>query len=136
MGAKQLAVLYDGGCGLCRREIAYYRRLDVAGRIRWVDISEDQGELDTFGVPYEVAMARLHAITADGQVTTGAYAFTHVWSLLPYWHWLSRFLRLLRLVPALDCLYAMFAKWRLRLRVIPRTCKPGARRAKETGRYA
>jgi hypothetical protein len=27
MGKRQLSILYDGGCGLCRREIAYYRRL-------------------------------------------------------------------------------------------------------------
>ena len=35
-------VFYDGGCPLCRREIAHYRRIDSTGSLRWVDAMTEQ----------------------------------------------------------------------------------------------
>ncbi|CRI64811.1 hypothetical protein THIOKS12130002 [Thiocapsa sp. KS1] len=29
---------FDGGCPLCSKEIAHYRRIDKAGAIHWVDL--------------------------------------------------------------------------------------------------
>ena len=37
-------VFYDGGCPLCRREIAHYRRIDSAERLRWVDALNEPGD--------------------------------------------------------------------------------------------
>ena len=37
----RLTVFYDGACPLCRGQVAFWRRLDRAGRVAWVDISED-----------------------------------------------------------------------------------------------
>jgi predicted DCC family thiol-disulfide oxidoreductase YuxK len=52
---------YDGGCPLCRREVAHYRRLDSDARVRWLDLSEDPSELQQLGVSLAEGMARLHA---------------------------------------------------------------------------
>lgn len=38
---------YDGGCGLCRREIAHYRAIDRDNRIEWVDINTDRRLLNS-----------------------------------------------------------------------------------------
>lgn len=34
----QATLFWDGGCPLCKTEIAYYKRIDVAQRVEWVDI--------------------------------------------------------------------------------------------------
>jgi len=35
-----LTVFYDGACPLCRREIAFYQRLDRAQRLVWRDVAK------------------------------------------------------------------------------------------------
>ncbi|MEC8852758.1 MAG: DCC1-like thiol-disulfide oxidoreductase family protein, partial [Pseudomonadota bacterium] len=34
-----LTIFYDGGCPLCAREIAFYRRRAGAGRLDWIDVA-------------------------------------------------------------------------------------------------
>jgi predicted DCC family thiol-disulfide oxidoreductase YuxK len=109
-------VLYDGGCPLCRREIDYYRRLDRAGRLVWVDIARQGAELDRCGITPEQAMARFHVRDDRGRWQTGAWGFAELWSHLPYFSVLGRLLHRLQLVGPLDLAYRRFARWRLRQR--------------------
>ncbi len=74
-----LVVWHDGGCPLCRREIALMRRLDRRGAIRFVDVSdpgatcpEDRTEL----------RARFH-VQEDGRMLSGAAAFAAMWRAIP-----------------------------------------------------
>jgi len=46
-------VFYDGGCPLCRREIAHYQRIDRDGLIRWLDIQQSEDELQANGLTWE-----------------------------------------------------------------------------------
>ena len=46
---------------LCQREIAYYKSIDRAGAVNWVDCHADPSVLAPYGVTYEQAMARIHA---------------------------------------------------------------------------
>jgi predicted DCC family thiol-disulfide oxidoreductase YuxK len=41
-----VTVWFDGGCPLCRREIAFMRRLDRRGRIDFVDVSSGNAVAD------------------------------------------------------------------------------------------
>jgi len=118
-------MFYDGGCPLCRQEVAHYRRIDREHRIRWVDITCDPDELDALGIPLQQAMARLHVRDASGSVLTGAWAFAAVWDELPRYRYLSRGLRALHLLVPLDVAYRRFARWRLRRRCNEAVC--GAR---------
>ena len=43
-------VFFDGGCPLCRREIAHYRRIDTAQRLCWVDAASEPEALQRHGV--------------------------------------------------------------------------------------
>ena len=109
-------VFYDGACPLCRREIAHYRRLRVADRLAWVDISNDQATLDAHGLSRQAAMERLHVRDAAGNWQTGAWAFAELWAHLPRYRLLSGLLRRTGALPLLDRAYTLFARWRLRRR--------------------
>ncbi|MDJ0872606.1 MAG: DUF393 domain-containing protein [Gammaproteobacteria bacterium] len=109
-------MFYDGGCPLCSREVAHYRRLDRRKTVNWADIHNDPGTVAALGVSYESAMERLHVRDRQGKVHTGAWAFAAVWDELPGYRWLSRALRRLHLLPALDIAYSRFASWRYRRR--------------------
>jgi len=76
---SMLTVWFDGGCPLCRREIALMRRLDRRRAIRFVDIASpavacpiDRAEL----------LARFHA-REDGVLLSGAAAFAAMWRAIP-----------------------------------------------------
>ena len=101
---------------MCRREIAHYRRLPAAERLRWIDIASNRAALDVHGLRREVAMARFHVRDAAGTWHTGAFAFAELWSHLPGYRWLAWSLRRLRLLGLLDRWYGPFARWRLRRR--------------------
>lgn len=107
-------VFYDGGCPVCRREIAHYRRLDRAGRVQWADIDADPTALDGTGIDPVDAMRRFHVIDAAGRVRSGAAAFTVVWDALPGWRHVARGIRALRLVAPLERVYVRWAERRWR----------------------
>jgi predicted DCC family thiol-disulfide oxidoreductase YuxK len=114
-------MFFDGGCPLCSREVAHYRRLDRGSRILWVDITDHPETLSEYGIAYGTAMERLHALDEDGQVVSGVPAFVAVWRQLPGYRHLARVVEGLGVVPVLDWLYTRFASWRLK-----RRCRDGA----------
>jgi predicted DCC family thiol-disulfide oxidoreductase YuxK len=82
MEAPQSVVYFDGSCPLCRAEIGYYRRSDVAQALCFIDVSKPNVELDN-GLNAQQAMQRFHVRTREGQLLSGAAAFVEVWSRLP-----------------------------------------------------
>lgn len=81
-----LTIYFDGSCPLCRAEIAIYRRLPEAQAMAWVDVSAGQ---DLGGLSCQAAMARFHVRNAQGQMFSGAAAFSQMWRLFPGWRWLG-----------------------------------------------
>lgn len=110
--AAPVCVYYDGGCPLCRAEIATYQRAAGGDAVRWVDAhGSAAGEL---GPDLEVsqALARLHVRRADGTLVQGAAAFAEIWQALPRWRWLAGVARLPWVMPVLDLGYDAFLKIR------------------------
>jgi len=122
--AMKPTMFYDGGCPLCRREVAHYHRLDRADRVRWVDITREPEALASLGIGYAAARERLHAIDEQGQVVSGVSAFVTVWRQLPGYRHLARVVQRLGLAPVLNWGYARFAAWRLQRRCRGGTCGP------------
>lgn len=124
--ADALCVYYDGGCPLCRAEIAGYRRTEGGDALRWLDATAcGPAELGP-GLDPATALARLHVRRGDGTLLQGAAAFAEIWSRLPRWRWLSTIARLPGVLPVLDVLYRVFLRvrplWRGRAdadRVVP-----------------
>ncbi len=82
-------VYFDGACPVCSREIAVYQQGPGGQDIRWVDVTRcGPGELGP-GLSREAALARLHLRNRDGQLVSGAAAFTGLWKQLPRWRWLG-----------------------------------------------
>ncbi len=109
-------LFYDGGCPLCRREIAHYRRLDHRAEIEWIDIHSQPDLLRPYGVAWETAMQRIHLLDTNGRMITGAYAFAALWKHLPYYRILAAVTRLPGVLWLLEKAYAPFARWRWRRR--------------------
>lgn len=67
-----------------------YQRQTGADGVQWVDVTRcapaDLGP----GLSPEAALARLHWRQPDGQLLSGAQAFTGLWRALPRWSWLGR----------------------------------------------
>lgn len=117
-----LTAFYDGGCPLCSKEIAHYRRVDRAGRVRFVDITSAPVELAAVGLDTATAMRRLHVLEPDAGLLQGVPAFIAIWQRLPGYRLLARVVLALRLVRPLDRAYARFADWRFRRRCADGAC--------------
>jgi predicted DCC family thiol-disulfide oxidoreductase YuxK len=107
---RPLEVWFDGGCPLCRREIALMRRLDLRGRIRFTDVTTTSAcPLDA-----ETLLARFHA-REDGVMLSGAAAFAAMWRAIPLLRPLGLAARVPVIAGALEWLYIRFLKIRPRL---------------------
>jgi len=82
-----LTVYFDGSCPLCRREIAFYRRLRGAEQLHWQDVSA--GAPLGQGLSCEQAMRRFHVRDAQGRLFSGGAAFARLWRALPGWRLLG-----------------------------------------------
>lgn len=83
-----LRILYNGGCPICAREIAHYRRL--ATRFGDALVFEDlrKADLATWDLDTDTARQRLHALQ-QGRRLDGFDAFHALWSALPGWRVLA-----------------------------------------------
>lgn len=122
MSMAELITFFDGGCPLCSREIAHYRKIDRAGRVRWVDITQEPNALAAAGLDLPTAMRRLHVQDPEGRMLSGVAAFVAIWRRLPRWHWLARLVSGLRLTGPLEWAYRRFAERRFRQRCADGAC--------------
>jgi len=123
---KSPLVLFDGGCPLCAREIAHYRRLGGKTALNWLDINHEPELEARYGIRPADAMARFHVCDAQGRWHSGAWAFAELWSHLPGYRHAAAALRGLRLLRLLDRGYAAFARWRLARRCAQGECSTPA----------
>jgi predicted DCC family thiol-disulfide oxidoreductase YuxK len=109
-----IEVFYDGGCPLCRREIAMLRPRDRGGRVRFTDIDADDFSAEPRERTYEELMAGIHGRLPDGTWIQGVEVFRRLYAA-------EGFRRLVRasrwpvVAPLLDMAYRVFARNRLRL---------------------
>lgn len=107
----RIDVWFDGGCPLCQREISFMRRLDRAGRIRFIDLSRGDA-----ACPLDKAdmLARFHA-RENGAILSGAAAFGAMWRAIPLLRPLGLAARLPWIAALLEWSYIRFLRVRPRL---------------------
>ena len=108
----ELIVWHDGGCPLCRREIALMRRLDRRGAIKFVDVTSALASACPID-PAEM-LARFHA-SEDGRLLSGAAAFAAMWRAIPLLRPLGLAARSPWVLAMLERVYCRFLRVRPRL---------------------
>lgn len=112
-GSEAASIVYfDGACPLCRREIAFYRKLSGAETVCWQDVNTSSSEDLGADLNRDQALKKFHMRRADGTLLVGAAAFAEIWRHLPLFrplYWLSR---LPGLIPLMDIGYLGFLKIR------------------------
>jgi predicted DCC family thiol-disulfide oxidoreductase YuxK len=106
-----LTVWHDGACPLCAREIAVMRRLDRAGRIRFVDAADPSASCP---LDRATMLARIHAME-DGAMLSGAAAFAAMWRAIPWLRPLGLAAQWPPVGRALEAAYRAFLRLRPRL---------------------
>src|SRR5919107_137071 len=109
-------VWFDGACPLCRREIAWMRRLDRRNAIAFVDVSRAvaQGGGAACPIDRSALLARFHALE-DGRLLSGAAAFAAMWRAVPLLRPLGLAARNRFVLAGLERLYGLFLRVRPRL---------------------
>jgi hypothetical protein len=66
-------VLYDGGCGVCTRSVAWLRAVDRDGRLRFVDIIANWEHLEARypGLRRADCLDAMHVVDPEGRITSG-----------------------------------------------------------------
>ncbi len=112
----KVTCFHDGECPLCNIEINMMKKLDKAGNIHWVDISQDKAALEKAGLTYKQTMDRLHVIDENQQLQSGVLGFLQVWKQLPYYRRIAPIIENVPLLlPLMECCYRIFARYRLPL---------------------
>jgi predicted DCC family thiol-disulfide oxidoreductase YuxK len=108
-----LTIFYDGACGVCSKEIRYYRSI-IDQRVQFVDIASTDFEAGKFNKTLKEFQKQLHACDAGGQFFTGVDAFRKLWDALPspFYPLLSTFVGLPGIHLAARASYAIFARFR------------------------
>lgn len=112
-------VYFDGGCPLCRREIAHYRQRPGAESIVWVDAATSDSSALGPGLTRDAALARMHVRRADGALVSGAAAFAALWMRLPGYAWLGRLASWPPVLAVLEIGYRGFLRVRRAWRTAP-----------------
>ncbi|TVV70002.1 thiol-disulfide oxidoreductase DCC family protein [Sphingomonas solaris] len=112
----RLTVWHDGGCPLCRREIALMRRLDRRGAISFVDARDAPG---TCPADRAALLERFHA-SEDGRLLSGAAAFAAMWRAIPLLRPIGLLARQPAVLAVLERVYLAFLRVRPRLQQMAR----------------
>lgn len=119
-----VTVWFDGGCPLCRREIALMQRLDRCDRIQFIDVSEGSDAALDCPLDRKTLLERFHAqevrgptdresVEADrGELVSGAAAFAAMWRAIPLLRPLALLARNRFVLAVLEVGYRAFLKFR------------------------
>ncbi|MEM0922711.1 MAG: DUF393 domain-containing protein [Pseudomonadota bacterium] len=80
-------VFFDGGCPICRREIAWYQTRRGAEAIDWVDIDSEPVPP---GLNRQALLSRFTVERGDHIYASGAEGFIALWRAIPATRWFGR----------------------------------------------
>ena len=84
MSLSTIKVYFDGNCGLCSKEINYYRKIDKKNIFEWVNIYTHDTDLKKLGITKSEALMELHALDENGKMYKGVDSFILIWKNLSF----------------------------------------------------
>lgn len=107
-----ITVYYDGKCGLCSREIGYFKKRKPKRPIVWHDIANAPSLLADTGLSQSDALLYMRVRDETGVLRTGVDAFITLWGQFAGWSLLARLGSLPGIYTFADRLYRGFAQRR------------------------
>tara|TARA_B100001175_G_C19433708_1_gene602467 strand:+ start:686 stop:1045 length:360 start_codon:yes stop_codon:yes gene_type:complete len=107
-----IRVFYDGKCGLCRKEINYYKSITEKNLFQWLDIATNPKHLTSINISQKDALLYLHATDINNNLFIGVDAFILIWKNIKYWRILSIIVSLPVIKQLTTFLYKKFANYR------------------------
>ena len=107
-----ITVYYDGKCGLCSKEISYYKKLANKDKLKWIDLTNDDKEFIGYGYKKSDGLKILHAKDEEDNFYLGIDAFIVIWKNIKYWKLLSYIVSIPIIYQIAKFFYSKFAKWR------------------------
>ena len=111
---KLIKVFYDGKCGLCSKEINYYKRIGPKNIFEWHDIATNPKILREINVSQYDALMYLHATDQKSNLKIGVDAFILIWAQLKYWKILSILVKTPVVYSTAKIMYKLFANYRFK----------------------
>ncbi|MFC3294301.1 thiol-disulfide oxidoreductase DCC family protein [Modicisalibacter luteus] len=109
-----ITLFYDGGCPLCRRQVAWVKRRRGHDRVRFIDIRARGFDPTQWDRTCDELMGRLFALDSEGRWYAGMDSTRALYAVLGYRGWV-RLSSLPGLDMMLDRLYLAVAKRRNRI---------------------
>lgn len=107
-----ISVYYDGMCGLCSKEIAYFKRRTPKRPILWHDIAHEPEQLVGTGLSQADALMFMRVRDKDGVLHSEVDAFIVMWGQFRGWALLAGLLSLPGVHGLANRVYRMFARYR------------------------
>ena len=107
-----ITVYYDGACGLCAKEINYYKSLAPNNIFEWIDIVKNPEKFTQMGYTLEEGLKILHVKKDSNSMQIGVNAFIAIWQQLPYWCFAAKIAALPIINPLLQFTYKHLAAYR------------------------
>ena len=107
-----ISVFYDDKCGLCTREINYYKKICPKEAFDWKGVSTSKQALEDDGISISYALRILHAKDQNGDMHLGVDAFILIWRQIKGWKYLAVFVSLPIIYGIAGFFYKRFSNWR------------------------
>lgn len=107
----QLNVYFDGACHLCSKEIDSYKKKDLKGSIKFIDISDTNFDAEAEGLDPVEVNNYFHVKTKEGQIVKGVEAFVLIWKELEIFELLGKFCTSSVGSPIVKFAYVVFAQY-------------------------
>jgi predicted DCC family thiol-disulfide oxidoreductase YuxK len=114
MSEQRFKLLYDGDCPFCRREVEWLKRRDRTDNLAIENIAAIGFDPSRYGLTRREIMGSLHGVLPDGRIVRRMEAARRAYQAVGL-GWMAAATKLPIVRGALDGMYGIFARNRMRL---------------------